>query len=753
MQINAQCFTKSIIEEIRELVKNSPEISRTELSRRICRNNGWRSTNGKLKEVSCRKVLVALERQGIVELPAPNNVVPFRQKTKNLTDCEVPVFRGSLEQLGEIDVEPIGSKYSKASKIWRGLLEKYHYLGSGPLCGAQIRYIVKSEHYGYVGALAFTSASLALKSRDEYIGWGKAVRHANLKQVISNARFLIIPTVEVSNLASYVLGKVLKRVASDWQERYQETPVLVETFVSPKYQGTCYKAANWQYIGETAGRRDDIPKKIFIYPLTADWREQLCVSPEIRLGEIKPVEDPKNWAEEEFGTIRFTDSRLKRRLCKIADDFFNNSDKNIPQACGNKAGTIGAYRFFSNQEVNMEVILTPHTEATIERIKEHKIVLAPQDTTTLDYSTHPMTEGLGPTNNTDSKSIGLILHDTLAFTEEGTPLGVLDAQCWARDPEDRGKKYKRKQLPIEEKESIKWLHSFKKITQIQKLCPETTLVSIGDRESDIYELFKEATQDPLSPKLLVRSEKSRNRKTKDQYLWDYMHSLDSAGDLMIHIPRSGSRKARDVLLEVRYSEVELSPPNRYPEDSPIKAWAVNIKEKEDTEGLEWLLLTTMPVENFKDACKRVEWYSARWGIEVYHRTLKSGCRIKDRQLGNSDRLEACLGVDMVVAWRVYHLVMLGREMPELPCTIFFTEIEWKALYCYANQTTDLPETPPTIKEAMWMVAGKGGFLGRKGDGNPGSQTLWRGLQKLEVAANMYALIMEKEVPRKRAGPG
>jgi len=185
----------------------------------------------------------------------------------------------------------------------------------------------------------------------------------------------------------------------------------------------------------------------------------------------------------------------------------------------------------------MDVVLTAHTEATIERIKKYRVVLVPQDTTTLNYSTHPMTDGLGPVNNQDDHAIGLLLHDTLAFTEEGTPLGILDAQCWARDPEDKGKKYRRKELPIEQKESMKWLRSYQKATQVQRLCPESMLVVMGDRESDIYELFLEANNKPDGPKLLVRAEKTRNRKVDEESLWGFMARQAVAGSLKIHIPR------------------------------------------------------------------------------------------------------------------------------------------------------------------------------------------------------------------------
>jgi hypothetical protein len=250
----------------------------------------------------------------------------------------------------------------------------------------------------------------------------------------------------------------------------------------------------------------------------------------------------------------------------------------------------------------MDVLLEAHTEATIERIKQHPIVLAPQDTTTLDYSTHPMTEGLGPIGAPPFKTCGLILHDTLAFSQDGTPLGILDAQCWARDPEDVGKREKRKQLPIEQKESIKWLRSYRKVTAIQKLCPDTTLISMGDRESDIYELFAEALKTPDAPKLLIRADKGHQRKADQQYLWDVMAQQPVAGSLKIHIPHRGNQKAREVWIEVRYRKVHLKPPVHLAKAEPVELWAVYATESEATvvidNLIEWLLLTTAEVNDF-----------------------------------------------------------------------------------------------------------------------------------------------------------
>jgi hypothetical protein len=547
-------------------------------------------------------------------------------------------------------------------------------------------------------------------------------------------------------------------LAKDWEQRYHIRPVLVETFVDPsRYGGICYRAANWSYVGDTAGRRDGVAKKVFVYALCPKWRKILCAEPQVQLGDAPRPESPAHWAEEEFGTLRLYDKRLKERLYSIAQDFYARPQGNIPEACGCKARTMGAYRFFQNSKVTMDVVVSAHTEATIERIKRHGVVLAPQDTTTLNYTTHPMTRGLGPVNHKDDTLIGLLLHDTLAFTEEGTPLGILDAQCWARDPQERGKKYRRKQLPIEQKESMKWLRSYRKVAEVQKLCPETMLVSIGDRESDIYDLFLEASKDPDGPKVLVRAEKTRNRKVGQQFLWDFMAKGDVAGSLKIHVPRSGSRKARDTWIDIRFAEVELKAPTAHRSSPPVKVWAVYVLEKDCEEALpspiEWMLLSTVEVKSFEDAQRLVEWYSGRWGIEVYHRTLKSGCRIKDRQLSTANRIETCLGIDMVVAWRIYHLTMLGREVPELPCTVFFNDIEWKALCCYVNKTPSPPQEPPSMSEAIYMVGRIGGHLGRKSDGFPGTQTLWRGLQRLDTAAEMYAIVTHQQYPHPmKSGP-
>jgi hypothetical protein len=738
MNIGGQHFSASILERIQQTVDHDPSISRRVLSRQICEWLDWRSPNGHWKEMSCRKVLCKMQTLGIIDLPKLEKSFAFEHPVANTQKPITLKLSGTLADLGEIGVYPVGSRHSRESKSWMALLDRYHYLGSGPLCGSQIRYLVDSA-WGYLGALSFSSATFALSCRDHYIGWTEGARRAHLEQVVCNSRFLIRPGVEVPNLASHVLSLALARLAADWEQRYHTQPVLVETFVDPNFAGTCYKAANFTCVGKSAGRRDGIAKRVFLYPLSKSWRKVLCAEPETAWPRL---ETPRNWAEQEFGTIRLYDERLKQRLYSLAQDFYNSPCANIPEACGSKAGMWGAYRFFKNPKVTMDIILNAHSEATIERIKQQHLVLVPQDTTELNYTTHPMTRGLGPLGTSKVKSLGLLLHDTLAFTPEGTPLGVVQAQCWARDPKQMGKRYIRKDLPIEQKESMKWLKSFREVSRIQKLCPDTLLVSIGDREADIYELFLEATQE-AAPKLLVRASKGRQRKVENKPLWDYMNRQEIGISHWIQVPRRDSQWERETWLDIRFAQVSLQPPHDY--TTPITVWAVYAVENSrfvlpTAKPIEWLLLTTLEVRNAEDAIKMVAWYTQRWGIEVYHRTLKSGCRIEDRQLEESDRLETCLGIDMVVAWRVYYLTMQGRENPDLPCTAFFQAVEWKALHCLVHKTKLLPAKPPTIREAVFMVARLGGHLGRKCDGFPGTQTIWRGIVKLTVAAEMYALL-------------
>jgi hypothetical protein len=391
----------------------------------------------------------------------------------------------------------------------------------------------------------------------------------------------------------------------------------------------------------------------------------------------------------------------------------------------------------------MEATLEAHYQATVARMRQEAVILAVQDTTSLNYTAHSATENLGPIGSRKDGSIGLLVHDTMAFNREGTPLGLLDVQCWARDGADFGKKKRRHSVPIEEKESYKWLVSFRKVAEAQKQCPQSMVVSVGDREADIYELFELALKDPSGPRLLVRAEQDRLLAEGQGQLWERMAEQEVSRIQRIQVPRGNNGPARVAELEVRFAEVILKSPKNKKRRRELTLWAVWAREAEvppKGDRIGWMLLSTLPVTTFEEAIEKLAWYTIRWGIEVYHRTLKSGCKVEDRQLGHADRIETCLGIDMVVAWRIFHLAKLGRETPDVPCTVYFEEAEWKALVAHITQNPKPSDHPPTLREAIRMVASLGGFLGRKGDGEPGTKSLWLGLQRLDDLSSMWKLL-------------
>lgn len=758
MIVCGQYFSAEIIARIQATIDSEPGLSRVSLSRRVCGWMNWRCPNGKWKEMSCRVALLKLHRRAVIRLRPASHAAPQRKSRELGEAANSPApIHCSLRELDRVELLPVRSADSKTSRLWNELMDRYHYLGSGPLCGAQLRYLIRTAGNQWLGALAFSAAAWRVKARDQWIGWSEEARKIHLPKVISNSRFLILPWVKVPNLASHALAQSAKRLSADWQQRYGYEPVLLESFVERgRFLGTSYRAANWQYVGKSCGRgRQDrtksfsLPQKdIYLYPLRADVKEILLAAPPPRL-KTRPHEPNPDWAKEEFGAAKLNDQRLKRRLLLIARDLYDRPQASLPEACQSRAKTKAAYRFFEHATTTMDNLLTAHYEATVKRMSQEKLVLIAQDTTTVNYSAHPLTEGLGPIGSRHQGVVGLMLHDSMAFNLEGTPLGLLDVQCWARDPKAYGKKHLRHELPIEQKESQKWLKAFRKVIAAKKHCPETTLVSVGDREADIYELFKLAVREGGGAHLLVRAEQDRLLADGQGQLWEQMAQQPLVGIQVLGVPRRAQRAPRVARLEVRFNEVKLKAPQRRRKLGELKIWAILAEEIDAPDGVEplkWMLLTTVAVESFNDATEKLLWYARRWGIEVYHRTLKSGCKIEERQLGSADRLEACLAIDMVVAWRIFHLTKLGRETPDVPCTVFFEDSQWKALYCFVHQQPTPPKEPPTLREAVRMVASLGGFLGRKGDGEPGTKSLWIGIQRLDDIEATWKFMAQNFAP-------
>jgi len=464
--------------------------------------------------------------------------------------------------------------------------------------------------------------------------------------------------------------------------------------------------------------------------------------------------DDDAWAVTEFADADLGDARRTQRLVELATVFAQRPGASLPEACGNRAMLKAAYRFFDNEAIDPQAILESHVLATSDRLAHVPRVLAVQDTTELDWTAHPATTGLGPLAHPAHQ--GLHVHTTLALTPERVPLGLLAQQVWARDPEDTGKRATRKHRPIADKESQKWLTSVEAVIAAQAQCPQTQFVCIGDREADVYDLFVQ--ERPAGVDLLVRAAWDRRVDHPERYLWATVQAQPAVATLTVRVPRRGTQPARRATVTVRWCLVTVRPPrHRRAERLPtVAVWAVLAREEHAPTGvapLEWLLLTTCAVATPQDAVEQVAWYACRWGIEVLHKVLKSGCRLEARQLGTAEPLQRCLAVYSVIAWRILYATMLSRAMPEAPCTALLEPEEWQALYCAIHLTSMPPATPPPLRQAVRWIAQLGGFLGRRGDGEPGVTVLWRGFQQLTALTFMYRVMRPPPAKRKNVGNG
>jgi hypothetical protein len=442
----------------------------------------------------------------------------------------------------------------------------------------------------------------------------------------------------------------------------------------------------------------------------------------------QPLPTAYQWATEEVATARLGDARLTKRLARIVADKLANPTASIPQASGAWAATKAAYRFFASPQVSADAIRAAHAHATLQRARHHATLLLLQDTTELDYTSHPNTTGLGHLDN--ALCWGLKVHSGLAATTDGVPLGLLHQQVWTRDtPQRKGTSRAR---PQAERESQRWLTT---LAEVQALVePTTRLVVVADREADIYPLFA-ASRDERT-ELLVRASSNR-LLVGGQKLEQVAGEVAWQGTREVLIPANGSRVERTARVSIGWTSVQLLPPQDYPKAASAPRPAVQlvvVEEREAPEGvkpLRWLLWTTLSVERWEDAVRVVEYYRLRWLIERYHYVLKSGCGLEKLQLETGAGLERALATFGIVAFRLLFMTYEARVKPDAPCTVVFAEHEWQALYCAVHRTTQLPAEAPTLREAVRLVARLGGFLARKGDGEPGVKTIWRGLIRLE----------------------
>ncbi|MBI4707709.1 MAG: IS4 family transposase [Candidatus Omnitrophica bacterium] len=564
---------------------------------------------------------------------------------------------------------------------------------------------------------------------------------------------MILPEYGVKNLASHVMAMCLKGVSADWERSYHIKPALVETFVDKeRYLGTCYKAGNWILLGETKGRsRNDrfhenkfSKKYIYVYELEKGW---LCPAPKKDEKEVEVKEEDwvtEDWVEEDWVTEELQGTKLsnkakKKRLITLTRDFFNKPASPLPLVCEGEAKLKGAYRFFADDQVKPEEILNSHLKQTIERAKKEKVVLSVNDTTSFNLSGHKATKEIGYLSSAQNQ-IGYLLHDTVLFTTNGVPLGVLGGQTWARDIKEYGKKKERKNKPIEEKESYKWLKSLQATARAQETAPDVQFISVGDREADVYELFELAKKQELS--FLVRSSQNR-RTTEDIKVWDLIGKEGITGVMLVQV-QDKNKKPREAELEIRYRKVRLVAPQGKKDKGEIELWAIRAKEinpPKGEAGLDWKLFTNIEIGNFTEACEKVKWYTTRFKIETFHRILKSGRRSEDKRLQTFGRLERCLAIDMITAWRLMYLTMSGRETPDIESNLFFNKHEIEVLKQIKYGKNYNGKQTLSLKEATKTIANLGGYISGK-NRVPGVEVMWRGLRRLEDMI-LGALLMKR----------
>jgi hypothetical protein len=473
------------------------------------------------------------------------------------------------------------------------------------------------------------------------------------------------------------------------------------------------------------------------------------------------------WAKEEVQQAAWQDKRLNERLTRVLSCLGERPQVSIPAACGGHAETIAAYRFFDNDLVTPEMILQPHVERSRQRLAEHPVVLLVQDTTELNV-TRPtqQVQGAGPLTSPAQR--GALLHPLEAFTPDGTPLGALWVRLWTRDdepvaPSRKEKQQWRRTAPIEQKESFCWLEGLRAARQVAQQVPQTMCVCIADSEADVYELFAEPRGD-VPVHWLIRAAQDRRldvppsvppasdtaaapdadadaaRQLRAAVLATdvlFTKEISVRGRAVQIACKTGAREqprvSRTAQVAVRATTVTLHPPRRAGTAlAPVTIHVVLVRETDppaEDVPVEWLLLTTLPIDNVEQVRQIVQYYAVRFLIEVLFRVLKSGCRVEQRRFEHIYRLLPCVAVYLIVAWRTLMVCRLGQNCPDLDCEAIFEPAEWKAVWMVTNGQA-LPSTPPTLGLMIRLVAQLGGYVHRPGRLEPpGPQTVWLGLQR------------------------
>lgn len=424
-----------------------------------------------------------------------------------------------------------------------------------------------------------------------------------------------------------------------------------------------------------------------------------------------------SWAEQEMGGADLGDARRSRRLVRLVERLAEQPSLSIPAACTAASEIKAAYRLLSHDAVGWYDILEPHLKNSLQRMNAEPVVLCLQDTTELDFNGQDI-QGLGPLSYEAQR--GMYLHATYAVSPTRVPLGVLDAWMWARQPKNSDG------TRSGVLESTRWIEGYERLVETAAELPSTRLVCVGDRESDMMALLVRARQLGHAVDYLLRCQHNRVLAQGGK-LWESVMASPVLGSIAFELPAGRGRKARSVQQEVRAQRLELD--DR--QGGKVTVTCLIASEVDASQGAKpvvWRLLSNREVSTLEEAAQLIDWYRTRWEIELLFLTLKEGCRVEALQLSSVQRIERALAIYLVVAWRVGLLMRLGRSCPQWDAERLLTREEWQAAWIVARQK--VPDKTPTLRQALHMIARLGGFMGRKGDGEPGVKSLWIGLQRV-----------------------
>ena len=456
----------------------------------------------------------------------------------------------------------------------------------------------------------------------------------------------------------------------------------------------------------------------------------------------------------EMAGLNLNDKRLNERCCRILGSLEKSPKNSIPSACKIHSEIKAAYRFFKNPKVNSEKILAPHIESTILRCKDHPVILFVEDTTEEDFTDNSIlqAQNLGRLDHSDRQ--GFYSHVAIAITLEGTPLGVLSNNFFSRSSESISKTRNYHKTAVTEKESFRWVEGIRKASSLAAQLSNTHVVYIADRESDTFHCLFEASKKESQCDVVIRACKDRNTTTKikgshKKYkrMFSTLAELPIQGTVSFKTQPGYGKKSREVTQTIRFGNLEIKPKqprtNNY---SAVQINAIMLCEENPPPGVKavnWVLLTTLPINTIEEVLQSIRMYCMRWKIEVYFKILKN-CDIEELKLIDPSRLKTCIALYMIVAWRLLLIQHIAKVHPNEPCTIAFTELEWKVVYLSILRRRKegfekMPKEAPPLGEFIKLLGILGGFLGRKGDGDPGPKSICQGYMKMHALVEGWEL--------------